>query len=150
MKTKIPTGITEDMLSFLYDSEVDSDLAAAAFACEGYCAYCRVKGREDDCGGLAAVLRGVATGKIGLYHVSSLLNVPPAPVRRTGCLINEMCHKCRFLENDCDFMSPFPPPESSPCGGYRLLQALVAHGVLTPGQARALIEYTGRGAQGAE
>lgn len=150
MKCNIPEGISMEMATLLSDKGKGDTLTAVALTCRGYCEYYRDDEGKESCGGLAAIRRGIDTGKIGLAQVSYLLNVPPGPAWRSGCLINELCSRCSYLEGDCDFMSESPPPDATPCGGYRLLQAFLVHGALTPDVVRALIENAECGMQNVE
>jgi hypothetical protein len=142
MKGNTAEGITLEMVKSLLHKEKDDPLDPVSLACRGYCEYYRGDQGEEGCRGLAVVRRGVATGKIGLTQLTFLLDAAPGTARRSGCLINEMCSKCSYLKGDCDFMSASPPPDATPCGGYRLLQALLDHGALTPAIVRGLV--TGR------
>ncbi len=128
-----------EMTTSLSGKEKDDPLTAVALACRGYCEYYNGDEGEEGCGGLAAVRRGITTGKIGLTQVSYLLGVPPGLARRSGCLINELCSRCSYLEDGCDFMSESPPSDATPCGGYRLMQALMDYGTLTPNMVRAMV-----------
>ncbi|MGD8353427.1 MAG: hypothetical protein PVJ01_04600 [Pseudomonadota bacterium] len=144
MKSNVPEGITIDMTALLSKGGKDADKAAVGVTCLGYCEYYKGDDGEESCGGLNAVKKGIAGGKIGLAELSHLLDAKPGPARRSGCLINEMCSKCSYVEGDCDFMATSPPADATPCGGYRLLQALLDAGALTPDVVRTLIQNMGR------
>jgi len=142
MKSNIPTGITQGMISLLSEKRYDSRLTAGALACRGYCDYYQGSEGDGGCGGLSAVRKGVATGRIGLTEISYLLEVAPGAARRSGCLTNELCSNCSYRPDGCDFMSASPPSEATPCGGYRLLQALLDCGALTPVMVRGMTQNT--------
>lgn len=143
MKSNNPGGINQDMVNSFFRGEKDDQQTAVSLVCVGYCEYYKGDEEGSGCGGLAAVKKGITSGKIGLAQVSHLLDFPPASARRSGCLINEMCSRCSYLEGRCDFMSPSPPSDATPCGGYRMLQALLDAGALTPDVVRTLIQDTG-------
>jgi len=140
MKSNTAKGITLEMVKCVLEKEKSVPLDPVSLACRGYCEYYRGDQGAEGCRGLAAVRRGVATGKIGMTQLTFLLDTAPDIARRSGCLINEMCSKCSYLESGCDFMSASPPPDATPCGGYRLLQALLDAGALTPEVVRALTQ----------
>ncbi len=139
MKGNIPEGIAFEMTTTLTGKGQDVTLIAVSLACRGYCEYYSGNEGEAGCGGLSAVRNGIATGKIGLTQVSYLLDEPPGPARRIGGLISELCARCSYLESGCDFISESPPPDATPCGGYRLLQALLDCGALRPEIVRSLV-----------
>ena len=140
MKNNVPEGVSRKTETLFTGRVRDWHNAAVHLACLGYCEYYRGDDGEKGCSGLAVVRKGVMTGKIGLEQISHLINVPPGPARRSGCLINEMCFGCSYLKEGCDFMAVSPPPDATPCGGYRLIMALLEHGALTPAVVRELIQ----------
>ncbi len=138
MKGNVPRGISLETAMKLMEEGARPSLAVE-LACRGFCEYYRGDKGESGCGGLAAVKRGVATGKIDTAALLHLTDRPPGVCRRSGCMINEMCSRCSYREGGCDFLSPSPPPDATPCGGYRLLQALLDCGALTPDVLRGLV-----------
>jgi len=142
MKSNKAEGLTLDMVKALLEPKNGDSLNPEDIVCRGYCEYYRGGEADESCGGRAAVGRGFVTGKIGPTELTYLLDVPPVAARRSGCLINELCSRCGYLEEGCDFMSPSPPADATPCGGYRLLQALLDHGALTPAVVRGLVQST--------
>lgn len=147
MKSNNPGGISRDMVNTFFRGERDDQQTAVTLVCKGYCEYYKGDEGGSGCGGLAAVKKGVIARKIGPAQISHLLDFPPAAARRSGCLINELCSRCSYLKDSCDFMSPSPPPDATPCGGYRILQALLDAGALTPDVVRTLIQNTGHRTQ---
>lgn len=140
MKSNIPAGVTQDMIDSLFHRNEDGRRMAVTLACVAYCDYYRDNAEKKACEGLCAVTKGISKGMIGPAQISHLLDIVPGSARRAGCLINELCSKCAYIDRDCDFMSPSPPPDATPCGGYRFLQALLDARALTPDVVRTLIQ----------
>ncbi len=54
-----------------------------------------------------------------------------------GALIRNMCTTCPFYENDCDFVRK--KEESSPCGGFMLLGALLGKNSISIDDIRDIV-----------
>lgn len=144
MRCNVAEGITGGMMNLLAGAKRHDAAAAVALTCQAYCAYYKGDDGEEGCGGLAAVGRGLISGVIGFNEVNQLVDMPPGPARRYKTLTEGMCAWCSYLEGGCDFMSPSPPPGATPCGGYRLLLALMDQGALTEDEVKAIIQDAGR------
>lgn len=150
MRRNVPKGISIGMMTLLSDKRRDQRSAAVAVTCQAYCAYYKGEDGEDGCGGLAAIKRGLASGRVAVDHIKLLVDVPPGPARRDRVLTDNMCARCSYLAGGCDFMSPSPPPDVTPCGGYRLLLALLDKGALTEDEVEAAAQDAGRRTQDAQ
>jgi len=97
--------------------------------CPGFCRYYKAdKPDPEGCGGLnwletqpslhAAVAQLPPDRKGHLYGISE--NHP---------LLKSICAQCAFLIDGCDFRDPeVPRQECEPCGGLRVVAALLAQG----------------------
>ena len=54
---------------------------------------------------------------------------PPEPFDHDSRIEKILCARCEFRAKDCDFMSGEEMPEAVPCGGYVLLEKLLAAGL---------------------
>ena len=139
MKNNRPTGVSREAVDQFLDPDRDIREAAVEVVCLGFCEYFKGEGGEAECGGFSAVMGGIESGRIDPSHLEHLVNRRPGEVWRAGCLIDSLCFGCGYRTDGCDYLSPSPPADATPCGGYRLLQALLDCRALTQDQVRTII-----------
>jgi formate-dependent nitrite reductase cytochrome c552 subunit len=93
--------------------------------CLKYCAYYKPGKNEDlACRGYTVVERILREGKTLLFD-GHWCKSEPATVE---LIVQTMCAGCDFHERDCDFMQN---RTARPCGGFVLLEQLLAAGSIT-------------------
>lgn len=147
MKDSLPEGISKGMTRLINGEAKDDSHTAVVLTCLGFCEYFKGNEGEDGCGGLAAVKKGIASGMIGAAQVTILAGMKPGPAKRSIILMEKLCSKCSYREDGCDFMAGSPVSGATPCGGYRLLLAMMDHEALTSGQVSALLKDVECGTQ---
>ena len=135
MKNNRPAGIR---MPDLEEPGRDPFRLAVSAACEGFCEYFKGDGGERECGGFSAILFGLRSGIIRRSHLEGISGFPPPSPRRIEDLAEDLCACCGYRQEGCDYQSPHPPPEATPCGGYRLIQILLERGVLESGQLKKM------------
>jgi hypothetical protein len=139
VKRRRPEGIRSTDPARVGAPGGDQFKAAVAIVCEGYCAYFKGLGGEKECGGFSAVLQGLFTGAIPISHLERVAGREPGPPERRKVMMESLCASCGYLADGCDFQSVTPPEGSTPCGGYRLLQALLEIGALSENDLDGLV-----------
>lgn len=93
--------------------------------CSKFCSYYKPgKNEELACKGYLVVERLLREGKsLDLENNSGESNMVVA-----DRIVNILCTACDFHEQDCDFMQD---RAARPCGGFVLLERLLASGVIT-------------------
>jgi hypothetical protein len=94
--------------------------------CPNFCAYYKPLKKEDlACLGLLIIERLMEKGKnISFDRVSSPLRTATGEK-----LIRDMCTKCPFYADDCDFVQQ--SEGVSPCGGFLLLGHLLERHIIS-------------------
>jgi len=96
--------------------------------CAEFCAHFKGAGGEAECGGFSAVSRAAASGKISAGQMEMIRSRRPFRPERFPVLSDKLCSTCGYRKHDCDFQSPEPPQNATPCGGYRVLRILLEIG----------------------
>ena len=92
--------------------------------CRYFCAYYRAGDKEKQaCQGALVLARLVRRGRLATQEFPrGAFMIPPA--KHDPLLDDAVCADCPFRAADCDFQAVPSRPDSSPCGGYRLLALL--------------------------
>jgi hypothetical protein len=143
MKSNRPQGVKESHVRLLLSKDKDPALAAVRIICEGYCEYFKGDGGEKECRGFMVALHGLESKTIGTTHIETLVGKVPGQARRDGRITEALCANCGYRKDGCDFQSSSPLEEATPCGGYRLIQALLDSGSVTRDDLKKLFRSTG-------
>jgi hypothetical protein len=130
VKNNQPGDLTRSDLELCQGQRKDS-AAAVRIACKRYCEYFNDDDGEDGCGGYSTVLSGLRSGAINSSHLTMIVGSVPGPPRRMEILAQRLCAVCGYLADGCDYQSPSPPGDATPCGGYLLIQAMLDCGAVT-------------------
>lgn len=94
--------------------------------CENFCSYYKPsKESELACMGFIVTKRLIKSGKKIPFAKSEQVSDIAAGEK----LIQNMCASCAFYESDCDFI--LKEGRALPCGGFILLQRLIAKRIIT-------------------
>lgn len=104
------------------------DQVNVRIVCRNFCEYFKGSGGEAECGGFSAVSRATASGVITAAQMERLQRRPPP--ERIKVLMEKICTACGYRADACDFQSDTPPDGATPCGGYRVFQALLDSGAI--------------------
>ncbi len=103
----------------------------AEFVCAPFCSFYREGLKEDLlCNGARLVEMLMAKGILSPGRLSGIKREAAISTRKDRIMENVVCAPCPFLEDGCDFRAKAPPPGAVPCGGYILLDLLVAKGII--------------------
>jgi hypothetical protein len=116
---------------------------AVEMICRGCCEYYRDRGGEAECGGYSAVLKGLESGLLTAAQLERIVDLGPGLPKRMAVLTGKLCDTCGYLRGGCDFQSPDPPEDATPCGGYRLIQALLERGEIRKDDLETLLRSSG-------
>ena len=94
--------------------------AVTHIICKGFCSFYREGKEESTCGAYGFLSEALTSGELS-YAVR---NLPSAPDYSHDEAIRELvCDECDFLVDGCDFREGLPSP---PCGGYTIVEGLLA------------------------
>jgi hypothetical protein len=101
------------------------------YICEPFCAFYRSGLKEElACAG-ALLLEDLLTNRKLSPEILSLMKKERrSAARRNSTLDMTVCAGCDFIGDGCDFQSVVKLPDAEPCGGYRLLDLLMAKGLI--------------------
>jgi hypothetical protein len=86
------------------------------------------------------VLSGLRSGAINSSHLTMIVGSVPGPPRKMEILASRLCAVCGYLADGCDYQSLSPPGDATPCGGYRLIQAMLDCGAVTTDEVKILLD----------
>lgn len=102
--------------------------------CEKICSYYKPsKDSELACMGFIVTERLIKSGKKIPFDKSEQVSDIAAGEK----LIQNMCASCAFYESDCDFI--LKEGKALPCGGFILLECLIAKRIVTIGDIKNII-----------
>jgi hypothetical protein len=102
------------------------------YICEPFCAFYRPGVKEElACGGALALESLLKDRIISPEILSRMKQVRRTDVRRNKALDLTVCNNCDFIGDGCDFSSFGEQSDAEPCGGYILLDLLMAKGLIS-------------------
>ncbi len=102
------------------------------YICEPFCVFYRAGDKEDlACGGALGVMKLVNSRALSPAVLSRLRLDKSTNFARNATLDTNICAGCPFFAADCDFQSDKEIPDAEPCGGYILLDMLLAEGLVS-------------------
>jgi hypothetical protein len=102
------------------------------YICRPYCMYFREGAKEDMACLAARIAEKLSEQSFFDPPAISLEKDPSAWLNqsRDAVLLEIVCQRCEFMDDDCDFRSDNPPPDTEPCGGLILLSLLMSCAVI--------------------
>ncbi len=105
--------------------------AVAEFVCRPFCSFYREGDKEDLlCNGARLLEILMNNGILSPGRLSGIKREAAISTRKDLLMEKAVCAPCPFLADGCDFRAKAPPPDAVPCGGYILLDLLVAKGII--------------------
>jgi hypothetical protein len=102
------------------------------FVCKPYCSFFKDGVKEElICNGARLLEILIAKGMLSPEELEEVKSAPLLEYDKDGSLATDVCRKCPFRADDCDFQAQSPPPGARPCGGYILLSLLTGKGVVS-------------------
>ncbi len=97
------------------------------YICEPFCSFYRSGLKEElACGGALMLENLLRDHKLSPEILFLMQKERHSTVRRNSILDMTVCAGCDFFVDGCDFKSTVKHPDAEPCGGYRLLDLLMA------------------------
>ena len=102
-----------------------------AYICRPYCIFFREGEKEEmACFGARVVERLADRHRIDPDRLPRFEKAKRIWMKHKACLEKQVCARCEFKAEDCDFQSAAPPDDAEPCGGFILLCLLLENGLI--------------------
>ena len=102
------------------------------YICQPFCMFFREGQKEDlTCQGARVIVQLIECGRLNPNRLPRNSKNTDLWKQPDLILDTNVCRRCSFKKEDCDFKSNDPPPDSEPCGGYILLRLLREKGIIS-------------------
>lgn len=101
------------------------------FICRPFCRFFKEGEKEEmECMGAVMIEDLIKNGKLRIDAIPSGEKDTSLWKKRNPFLVKEVCSRCEFRIDGCDYMSDNPPPDAEPCGGNILLSLLLINEII--------------------
>jgi hypothetical protein len=101
------------------------------FICRPLCRFFKEGEKEEmECRGASVVEELIRRGKLRVDLISSGGKDISLWKERNPLIVKNVCSRCEFRIDGCDYMSADPPPDAEPCGGNILLLILLTKKII--------------------
>jgi hypothetical protein len=102
------------------------------YICRPYCVYFKEGAKEDMACLGARIAEKLSEQSFFDPRAISMEKNPSAWLNqsRDAALLEIVCRRCEFMDDDCDYRSDSPPEDTQPCGGLILLSLLMSRAII--------------------